>query len=346
MLKQNYTLNDIYDEILTNKKKTKCSLGLLGLSIASFLLSTVSPILYASTLSSLFFMYDVVRRYSVPMNLLENECLTSKEYLELEKQYYIFLEEIKNLLVSLDITNSSEIFVANRYLTLNGYLSIDHNFSKINKKYDGHFQAISIIEGNGVCRQLSVLLSDLLKNFGYDAYAIRMKFENQKIATLDGYSYGDLRLEEIETESESELDSYDSLILVIAKEMYGDYNHVTTLLADGDSSYIMDSMNNTMYYIKNGLVFPILNFDEPIITDLDFAAFETRSIPNVSSINISSFENIVNQYMEAKKKCEDSHFTFEKFYREHKELYREILTAKDDFKIKYKKIERMVYPNL
>ena len=95
------------------------------------------------------------------MNLLYNDAIT----------------EVSELMKKLNVNNSIEALYVFEYILSNGYISIkEPNFTE-NEKYlldlsDEGLLGIDVIYGNMNCRHMTDFFTKVLKNLGYDAYAM------------------------------------------------------------------------------------------------------------------------------------------------------------------------------
>lgn len=224
----------------------------------------------------------------------------------------------------------------------NGFLSIDHSFLVESKSDPTFFLCpTSIVQGNGVCRNLASFLTDLLNVNGYSCYNVRMGFYNQEFYsfTNDYYNYPDA--EETLIVDKTKKGGLESLVEKIRGTIGNrsiTYNHLATLLENNDSSYIMDPMKNTFYCIYDDIVYPYLS-NEKIMTNLKEDWMDSKiRIPSVSSTQLDS-QKLVELYQRARLKCDDSFYTFQRFYLEHRELYEEIVFQRQQCLEKIEKIK-------
>ncbi len=267
-----------------------------------------------------------------------------EEYIQLNSIYKELLYELKKrVLTRLDTKQPMEVFAVYYYMVKNGFLSINHSFLVENKSDLTDFLCpTSIVEGNGCCRNLASFLTALLNVNGYHCYNVKMGHYNQEFYSLsdDDYDYSDI--EEPLIVDETKKGGLEALIEKIMSRKGKHtitYNHVATLLADNDSSYIMDPMLNTFYCINEGNVYPYFS-NEKRSTNLEEDWMDSKiKIPSVSSMQLDSQE-LIKLYQEARLKCNDSFYTFQRFYLEHRELYEEIVFQRQQCLEKITKILR------
>lgn len=344
MKRQDFTLDDLYQEILDNSKKFNVSLILFNLCNISISLTMINPLFSEMIIPTNIFGIKMIYHLYKPLSLYQNECAHSKEYLELENNYFILLKELQQLLLNMQSKKPMEIFAIYYYLVLNGFLSVDKTFYANNSDFHYH-KPTSIVAGHGVCRHLAPFFTDLLKCFEYDAFNIEMLLDNQAIVRMsnDSFCYTETLKNEIDNESFENKQSFlDDLMRRLIIKKSG--NHISTLLADENKSYIIDPTNNTIYLIKSGCAYPLLNANEPIPikSKVDFIERKVK-LPKVDSLGIDNLDMMLNEYIEARKKCDDYSDTFEKFYLEHKDLYQEIIENRNNFEQKYQKIKSKIF---
>lgn len=321
-MKRRKNLEEIYEllskreSIFKNEfKKSLIFGGLTPLTIVNSYFGIVSiPFLYY-TLTSLYFGYSYER--------FDKYFVNSMEYTEFENKFSILFEDLKHMLENKGIKTPPEVFASYYYLVQNGFLSQDHIFKASNIPNYKFSDASSIPAGYGVCRNLSPFLTQLLQCFSYNSYTIQMLLEEQKLYTMTEDEF--LCDEEFPINHDGE---------------DGEYNHIGTLLADKNRSYIMDPMNETFYLIYENFVYPYGNANETIYTDLktEYTYYKHRKIPKVDSSGIEDFEKIVIEYLQTKENCSDCIPTFEKFYVEHRELYKELAFSSSQLSKGFEKI--------
>lgn len=340
MQKNAKSLDELYEEILNDAIKlkpnlTKACLSSLGTTLIDFnpifCPMIIPPFLYITKAATN--MFNIINTLGIDM---KENAYNSLEYLKFEKKYFLLIDKLKKMLQAISVDEPMEIFAVYYYLVLNGYLSVDHEFYADNKDLFYHNLGSSIFSGVGVCRNLSPFLTDLLREYDYESYTIQMHLQNTKIFRLSDDYYTSTFSDDIEDENDK-LKNY-------RRKNTSDYNHVSTLLADKDKSFIMDPMNNTFYTLEKSGVFPYGNIDSSIPTNLKKECLYHKNAKicgNLSSNNLET-KQLVSQYNAARQKCETYASMFEYFYLENRELYRELLLDRDEFAKKYTKIRDML----
>ncbi len=298
----------------TNFKRMGICGGMIPFTIAnsSFGIFSIPFFYYALSIMYSACSYDFLDRYFI----------NSLEYTEFINKFSILFEDLKYMLEGIEIKTPPKIFASYYYLVRNGFLSQDHTFMANNIPNYKFNNASSIPAGYGVCRNLAPFLTQLLQSFSYKSYTIQMLLEEQMLCKMT---------------EEQFLHDKDE---VFFEGNYGEYNHVTTLFADKNRSYIMDPMNETFYLIYEDFVYPFRNDKEAVYTGLktEDTYYKHRKIPKVDSSGIEDFEEIVIEYLQAKENCSDCIPTFEKFYVEHRDLYKELAFDSSQLSKGYEKI--------
>lgn len=102
--------------------------------------------------------------------------LKSKDGIYLEKLYQEFLNEYCQLNDTFSLKNPVEIQTLFYYLLSNGYLSLNQQFCFENP--DKCFQwldGVQVISGQGVCRNVVALFTDILKKLDFSAYQLLVR---------------------------------------------------------------------------------------------------------------------------------------------------------------------------
>jgi len=339
------SLDELYEEVSKYAFKFKPDLIKTMVTCCPTMLNNVHPVFNLAFIPAAAYLIktgvdlsNVISKLSIQK---EENIYNSLKYLKYEREYFVLIGKLQKMLEGVEVKEPMEIFAVYHYLVVNGYLSINHIFNADNIDSIPFNFACSIFSGVGVCRSLSPLLTDLLKQFTYNAYNVKMFVENQAIFELSDDHFSKSETEEVKERIASIRE--DILKGTIRKDKVI-YNHVSTLLANGDESYIMDSMNNTLYLIDNNVVYPYCNPKEPLITKLDeeWSYRKKVIIPSVSSVGIDNLRTLEEQYVDTRKKCDECIDIFEKFYLDNKGLYQELIEANDDFSKKYIKLRDLI----
>ena len=302
------------DKFINKNKKESIitNFTAMGSSILTFTIP--NQLTYNIFLGTLFYMiYKDIKTFKYLTNF-KKYYKNSKEYIELDKSYKIVLEEILNLFEKLEWDTDTKIYTGYNYMLKNGYFSYDKTFNKIdNDSWCMYLFGTNIMTGQGDTRHMSAMLTDLLQMSGYYAYNVSM--------ISDQYS---------ELEESYKDDFLNTLIKAInylqvqISKLNFDDNYTIPAVTIGGHSYLMD-----------------LNIERllPIDEDLKFSfGSKTYSLFCHPNLNDGIFDKIIlfptqpelldirkEELFEVKRMCKDCTDIFEKFYRAHKELYKEII---------------------
>ncbi len=314
-------LNEVYEKLEKQEQVFKMQLKKACVCVGVPPFSIINSFCGISGIPFLYYVFSSINSL-YNSDCIEREFINSVEYLEFEKKFSFLLNDLKSMLKNIKMDTPPSIFSSYYYLVRNGFLSINHTFKADNIPNYKFCNASSILAGYGVCRNLTFFLTELLRYFSYKSYNIEMLLEGQALCKMTDDSFLESEEEEIPINSTQS------------------FNHEVTLLADGKKSYIMDVMNETFYLIYSNLVYPYENELEPIYTNLkeDVSFYKRKKIPKVDSSGICDFEKITMEYLKTKSMCEGYNLTFETFYLEHKELYKEICADGEELSKQYEKI--------
>lgn len=314
---------DIYNKINCKTKKA------LMLGIASYVASSFNPIFSLGVVGANGYMISALKQDISFTTNFSSYYRNSKEYLELYEYYQIFLEELSKLISDLGWDNEMKIFSGYTYLLKKGYLSSEHQFYFYNHWNEPKdFLGTDIMLGSGCCRNISSLLTDLLNINDYFACNVSMLIDKD-IAVLRKLEL--FKLEEIDdlTGENDEIYLEKSILFKLVSfiiHLRGIYNHRATLFVDDNHSYIMDALNDTIYGIDDDLKC----FQGENTFDIGYDAFNNRGKkiklkrvlkPTSGLVMESRFDD----YHKVLDMCPELTDVFEKFYREHRELYKEII---------------------
>lgn len=149
------------------------------------------------------------------------------------KDYDTILDKFVQLCTEFDLSNSLEIANLFTYLLWNGYFSQNKNFEY---KVDGRLNATNaysfdIMNGIGVCLNISDMLNDILKKCGYSS----IMFYNRFIC-LKHKDYIPKVKRNIEKQRKS-------LIKLMVEHIFKVGNHVCVLIHENDRFYLYDPTN-------------------------------------------------------------------------------------------------------
>ena len=229
-----------------------------------------------------------------------------------------------------------EFFAMYSYLVRNGYLSLDKKFCyDIDVKNDVFsLRGINVIEGRGVCRHITSMLTDILVGANYGAENVNMNINDfiQINFSFDNF-LGDKGIYNVEDNfsTGNKVNFFSNLI----NNIYS-YNHMATFVKDNTTSYIMDPTNDTLFVVDaNHNVFPINNFSDKVRVSIK------KKKRNVTDMEL--LQKDVYKYRNIWNWCLDSNESFDKFYRKHRDMYEEVLNRKEIFIKKREKVRNYFY---
>jgi hypothetical protein len=183
---------------------------------------------------------------SICLSDYNKECnkIFNEKYSTLENCYQILLYNLALLITNIkeDVT-LDEIEYIFCYILFNGYLSKDNKFTFDEPINEIKFKrSLSIFKGQGVCRNICILLSDLLKTYEIENYGIitdisthkrQPLFLNDEFAELIGYD------DDIVNENIRQLENNTNML---------SGNHFELLVHD-NGWYLLDPTNVAFYKI-------------------------------------------------------------------------------------------------
>ena len=244
---------------------------------------------------------------------LDDVYLNSVEFNSLVETYHDLLNKIYDMFCMLGVNTPVDIFVLYSYLVRNGYLSVNHNFICSNNVKDSiPLLSVNVIEGAGVCRHISCLLTDIYKNFGYICANISMDLERYPSSfSREGYSC-DGSLSSIPT--------------------CGPYNHLVSLVKDKNGTLLFDALNDYIFFVWNDKnISPVLG--EDILVKCGYEKFFNSQIDrdfsyflqNTNLDTIVVLRDYYNYMWDSVKKNRDY---FENFYLSNCDLYQDVTDKK------------------
>lgn len=330
-------------ELFTQNKKN------INKNIIYFILSEISflpfyninlLLVFISILSS--FIYNLKKINDLIEENIELEIyIKYKKYIEETYYYKEVLKEYKELILRLtDLFDKNKInslvdiqssFV---FMQKNGYLSKEHIWkykNLINKMYlknDG----ISIINGGGVCRDLSHMLNDLLKNMDFYTIPTIIRIDGGEaserlhsfysIETLCQILNIDIdrlspSIKKIDDSFYSEIDENK-----IEENIKNIFNHVVVSTEYNGKVYHFDPTNHLYFksYDEEHLSF----YDEDTILQVGFREYgeENKHLLSLPNPNKEEIYSLYNEYYV--KNLLERERIYQKFYEDNKENYKRI----------------------
>lgn len=321
-----------------------------AVSFGSFLLGQALSHSYvdASLISyalSAFGYYEVISLYT---NNNKEKTIDGKEVLKLYRE---FIRRYGKLNRELELDNPIEIFTLFNYLYNNGYLSKDKKF-KYNldaKTYNvGALLGANVIAGEGVCRHISGMLSDIMNENNIDSINLSVYLNNYFISYEPSYLVSNRQKELFDWAKANVLDKnfYGRTSGIIGQSIPQpvliekvDYNllgkisgnHAITYVRDNDINYYLDPTSGNilrMNPIDNKLYSSseVLKIKSPgaklIVSDKTrYKELFDKSKEYTGGISLEEESELIKK---AHLTIEDNQDIFEDFYNNNKELYSEI----------------------
>lgn len=251
---------------------------------------------------------------------LDNVYINSFEFLTLNDSYYEVVGNFAEILRNFEIDNPVVIFGIYSYLFKNGYLSLKHNFAYKKDVRDCYpvFGA-NVIEGRGVCRHITAMLTDIYKEMGFDSYNV------SSVLNRDVSSFSKQKLRKIKDKS-----SGFSLYGLLSKYLYyPPYNHLVTLVNHPDfGSLIMDPTNDFIFINNKKKDFvSLLDSDEYMDYEVE-NLFNNNTYFWVEKTNPNLLSGLLFYYSLGWDFADKNSDYFECFYQDNKNIYSKIVGKK------------------
>ena len=287
----------------------------------------------------------------------------TKDIVQIRNLYQEFLKNYNKLNKTFNLSDPIQIHTMFYYLLYEGYLSKDKDFQFSNKQARDidYIYGANVITGQGVCRHISTMFTDILNDYGIQSNNLVVYFRNYdvnvKINIIDKPKYTKEELinyarTHIEDEEKYNLvmkvierlvDEYNksieiSLEKVYEKKLFKSFlvNHMISYAFQDGKSYFLDPTNKSIYRMSKS--------NNHILYDDEY---ELKISPINSILRLSRYSNncLINQYPSVSKEeekmlieetvklCNKNIDIFENFYSENSDLYKDI--SSKVLKIKY-----------
>ncbi len=319
----------------------------IGLVVArNFILNNyqVAPDV-ANALTWLFFTYYFGN------NIIASQTHT-KDVREVKDMYNKIIKDYNKLHKIFDFENPLEIHTMYNYLLYKGYLSKDKSFQfSANKVRDiKTLFGANVVNGQGVCRHIAIMLRDIYRDYGIDSNAISVTMRKAVVTIYTGENRINQTAEEMQefikryVIDEKERKIFKEIINKYADKISFSYrleddknkvaqvtgNHLITMAIKDEKSYIVDPTQARVYKLNpkdNGFLTD--NEDDKIKLSLgSLGLFEKlRDIKIIKSrLSLPTIPLNEEQLLRerTKKICEENQDLFEQFYNEHNEIYNDL----------------------
>lgn len=279
----------------------------------------------------------------------------TKDIIQIRELYQIFIKNYNKLNKIFDFNDPVQIYIMFNYLLSKGYLSKDKNFEFSNKyaKDLGDISSASVICGTAVCRHISMMLTDILNDYGIESslLCVYLRQYKLKIEILKEQKYtkeelinwvnGNIDDEKNRTfviNTINELINEKGKKLGIPKKVLIDKNflkailgnHAITVAFKDDKKYFLDATLKSVYRGKEPPSRIIYDKEcDATIKYYSSSIFFKSKVQSVKEhlsqapLNITEEEEkiITEQTINI---CKNNIDIFEKFYDENSELYHDI----------------------
>lgn len=282
----------------------------------------------------------------------------TKDVNEIRKLYKEFLKNYNKLNKIFNLENPIEISSMFNYLLYKGYLSVNKEFEFSDNKKERAFNSlrgVNVISGQGVCRHISAMLTDILNEDGIESsqlgvycrlYSINIEIlEQPKYTKEELVNWVRTHIPDDET-YKALMTLIDELVdkrnqnIEIVPEMIEDKNilkrkvgnHAISFAFKDGFGYFLDPTIGAFYrmsesdkdvlYSDDGDEFPI-RLTSSIVLDGSKDYLKVKKILAGSFSTVSKEEEQV-MVKETLDKCKNNEDVFEQFYTENSELYDDI----------------------
>lgn len=254
----------------------------------------------------------------------------TKDVNEIKRLYNIFLNNYTSLNQEFAFNNAIEIYAMYEYLLHEGYLSKDHNFKFSSSGYYDikRINGIHVINGVGVCRHVSALLTDILKSSNIISSEVICRLNNDSdIMLLNQLKEYILK----ETNEMHLLKKIDKKIKIIQKENQKvQPYHMISYTEEKGVSYLFDATNSKIYLpSKEGILISKsdtkITLNKKVRRILEEYNAYNNTVNMIDTLDIKDFFNDLEKKTETvRTTCTRNIDILEKFYKENQELYDEI----------------------
>lgn len=281
----------------------------------------------------------------------------TKNVMEINELYQIFLKNYIELHDMFDIDNPIEIYTMFTYLLNNGYLSKngENVFDNMHAYDIRSLLGLDVINGVNVCRHRASMLNDILNISGVESRTLSV-YLRDNISTIKLTDDGAIDWLEFFSWYSKNMDLIDNKTLNLIDELLHNYsasqllpiefqnkfvdtkdkslkisgNHMITCCSYNDNGYFLDPTQSRIYSVQDRKRKIIGDeFDSGIlIRETDFKLFDYKKNRQIlkSCLCLPSVSKSVEDELIKKtlKLCRDNLDIFENFYNNNSELYNEI----------------------
>ncbi|MBQ3021241.1 MAG: hypothetical protein IJD92_03350 [Bacilli bacterium] len=222
------------------------------------------------------------------------------------KNYVHIIDKFIKLLKALNINNPIEVKIIYEYLLFNGYLSQNKNFELTsNNKYYTSMPGIKIMQGNGVCLNVSDLLNSIYKALGYNSYMLTCNIKN------NSKIFYKPNIKRVITEIN---------IPKVSRNLINEIGtHAINLVNNNNNTYLVDATNLDVINLNKKLKGNYVNRDIEIKVLPTFSAALENKIEEIINLlnkcNKVSLEELKSLYEKIIKLCENYKYELNLFHQ-------------------------------
>lgn len=281
----------------------------------------------------------------------------TKDINQIKKLYYEFIKNYNKLNKVFDLNDPIQVYTMFNCLLYKGYLSKDKEFEFLGKQARDidSLYGTNVIAGKAVCRHISAMLTDILKDYGIESSQLGVYSKNYSIniTVLEQPKYTkddlvnwvrthitDEKTYEFVMKLIEELVDKRNQSIEISAEMIDDKNplkrkvgnHAITFAFKDEKSYFLDPTQARIYRMNES--------DKNILFDEECDNIPIKTLPSMVLNNSQDYlrmrERLASQYPSVTKEeemkmirdtlalCDSNMDIFEQFYTENSELYDDI----------------------
>lgn len=295
---------------------------------------------------------------SILILLDEKKTYSAKDITEIKALYRKFIKNYNKLNNTFELNNPIEIYTMFNHLYSNGYLSQDKIFTFNNKNVIDitPIMGTNIFMGKGVYRHISMMLIDILNNYGINANYVSGLL-NTPALDIKNVQKEDFSMEKV-------LDNLNTIKEICPEEYNKLYNYITFLsnhgkyidisfvsektkglkknisnhaicLAQKDNiNYFLDPTNECIYRPNNKVLYnkygSTIEIKKEKVSNKELGYKKIENIYEKDTLPKEEEEKLISTTQNI---CKNNTDIFETFYNENKEIYIEVSN-------KLKKIKR------
>ena len=234
----------------------------------------------------------------------------TKDVKEVKELYDTFIDNYSKLNETFRLDNPIEIYEFFNQMLYNGLLSRDSIFisSTVDAKDIKLIGGANICNGVGVCRHISVLLSDILNKSGIESDTLLGRFKTLPLDISRQLIVKDL------------MPSYlpNHQIDVDIPIPYGRSNHMITVAKKDGYAYFLDSMNRCVFHPSDDKK---LLINDSAVMKIKDKRYKINKYKGLKSTNT---EDEYKVYSDMNKLVDHNMDIIYKFYKDNKDIYEEI----------------------